>query len=374
MDDPPEVAQSVLALHATDPTSVYLQVRARSPTTTVHGVDEALYTDRTLVRMMGMRRTLFVAPTSTAPVIQHGAMDRVAGEQHRRLVRQLIDADLVAGDVDRWLVDVGDATVRALAELGGEASTEQLIAAEPRLRTSMVLSPGKPWETRTTIASRLAVLLGCQGRIVRGRPGGGWASRRYRWALPQVWFGAAPPVLEPAVARADLVRRWLSVFGPAPESDLKWWTGWPLTRLRAALADVDTVEVEVDDVSMLVLAADLGPTDAPPVSAALLPALDPTVMGWSERSWFLGEHAPRLFDRFGNAGPTVWWDGHVVGGWGQTAAGEVRVVLFENLGATGRAAVEAETERLQGWLGELRCTPTFRTPTELALTARTGRE
>ena len=38
-----------------------------------------------------------------------------------------------------------------------------------------------------------------------------------------------------------------------------------------------------------------------------------TFMGWKERDWFLGEHAEPLFDRNGNAGPTVWRDGRVVG-------------------------------------------------------------
>ena len=38
-------------------------------------------------------------------------------------------------------------------------------------------------------------------------------------------------------------------------------------------------------------------------SVALLPALDPTPMGYVERDWFLGPHAPALFDRSGNIGP-----------------------------------------------------------------------
>ena len=56
---------------------------------------------------------------------------------------------------------------------------------------------------------------------------------------------------------------------------------------------------------------------------ALLPALDPTTMGWQGRGWYLGPHGPRLFDRSGNAGPTVWVDGHIVGGWAQRPDGEV---------------------------------------------------
>lgn len=59
----------------------------------------------------------------------------------------------------------------------------------------------------------------------------------------------------------------------------------------------------------------------------------PTVMGWKERGWFLGKHGSELFDRNGNAGPTVWANGRVVGGWTQTANGEIRVELLERLDA-----------------------------------------
>jgi hypothetical protein len=109
--------------------------------------------------------------------------------------------------------------------------------------------------------------------------------------------------------------------------------------------------------------------DAPPPVAALLPALDPTPMGWRERSWYLGPHAPSLFDRTGNIGPTVWWEGRIVGGWAQRPTGEVVFRLLEDAGAEAAGAVAAEAARLAGWLGEARVTPRFRTPLERELTA-----
>ena len=36
-------------------------------------------------------------------------------------------------------------------------------------------------------------------------------------------------------------------------------------------------------------------------------------MGWKEREWFLGGHAPALFDRSGNIGPTAWSDARIAG-------------------------------------------------------------
>ena len=128
-------------------------------------------------------------------------------------------------------------------------------------------------------------------------------------------------------------------------------------------------EVDLDGQPGIALADDLEFPAEPAPGAALLPALDPTPMGWQARSWFLGEHAPPLFDRTGNIGPSVWWSGRVVGGWAQRPSGEVVCRLLEDIGADGEAAVTAEAGALEAWLGTGRVTPRFRTPLERELSA-----
>jgi hypothetical protein len=108
---------------------------------------------------------------------------------------------------------------------------------------------------------------------------------------------------------------------------------------------------------------------APEPWVALLPGLDPTMMGWIGREWYLGPHGPALFDRTGNAGPTVWCDGRVVGGWSQHADGSVVYRLLEDVGADAEAAVKAEAARLSEWIGPVRVIPRFRTPLERELSA-----
>ena len=90
-------------------------------------------------------------------------------------------------------------------------------------------------------------------------------------------------------------------------------------------------------------------------------------MAWKERAWFLGPHAGRLFDRNGNAGPTIWADGRVVGGWGQAPDGEIRLELLEDVGAATRRRIDAEAARLAAWLGDVRFRPRFTSPLERAL-------
>ena len=132
--------------------------------------------------------------------------------------------------------------------------------------------------------------------------------------------------------------------------------------MRRALADVQAVEVALDGQTGYLLPDDLEPTEPVEPWAALLPPLDPTTMGWYERGWYLGAHKEQLFDYSGNAGPTVWWDGRIVGGWRQGESGEVVIQMLEDVGAQGLRAIEAEAARLCEWLAGTRVLPRFPSP------------
>ena len=386
-----EVTASLVALHATDPVTVYLSARARTGCT-AQDVDATLYTDRVVVRMLGMRRTVFVVPAELAGVVQAACTDDVARRMRRQMEKDLANGGVGDGDPGGWLRSLEDGVLRALAARGGGASGAQLSADEPRLRTQLSYAPDKAYGGTANITSRVLVLIAAEGRMIRGHRRGGWSSGQFEWWLPETWLrrgdgvaavGAAAPAggggadgggadgggagLDPGAARAELARRWLTAFGPAPAADLQWWAGWTGAQTKAALAALPVTEVDLDGQPGVVLANDLEfPADAPP-AAALLPALDPTPMGWQSRSWYLGPHAPTLFDRTGNIGPTVWWAGRVVGGWAQRASGEVVHRLLEDAGADCAAAVAAEAAALEAWLGPARVTPRFRTPLEREL-------
>ena len=62
--DAVDAAQSVVGLHATTPSSVYLAAWARVDGFDREAMDAALYRDRTLVKHLAMRRTdAFVPPS-----------------------------------------------------------------------------------------------------------------------------------------------------------------------------------------------------------------------------------------------------------------------------------------------------------------------
>ena len=361
------VADAMVALHATDPATVYLSAWARMSGGSQTDIADALYSDKAAIRMMGMRRTLFVVSRDVAPVVQASSALGVAATQRRRLLAQLKQAG-VADNAEKWLDDVSASALTAL-EKRGSAFANDLVKDEPRLNTTLDLLPDKDYAVPQKVTSRILTILALQGKIIRGRPMGGWRGNRNQWWPADDWIPDGLGGLEVESARVELIRRWLRTFGPAPIADLAWWTGWTLGQVRTALKSVDTVEVDTDGAPGLVLADDLDITIEPDPSAALLPALDPTPMGWSQRDWFLGQHRAQLFDRSGNIGPTIFWQGRVVGGWAQRPDGEIRLRLLEDIGAIESAAVETRAAELAEWLGPLRVIPSFRTPLERELSA-----
>ncbi len=85
-------------------------------------------------------------------------------------------------------------------------------------------------------------------------------------------------------------------------------------------------------------------------------------MGWSERDWYLGPYKDQLFDSSGNAGPTAWWDGRIVGGWRQSEGGDVVLQLLEDVGSDGRRALGDEAQRLTEWFAGTRVLARFPSP------------
>jgi hypothetical protein len=362
-----EAARDLVGLHGTDPASVYLAARARMGDPRVAAVEQALYEDRALVRMLGMRRTMFIEPVELMPVVQAACTDAIAVQQRRLLLGMLAGAGL-ADDPAAWVEEVEKVALEALAARG-EATATELAGEDPRLAQQIVVAAGKPYEGRQSVVTRILLLLAAEGRVVRGRPRGSWISGQYRWSVVDAWLPGGMASWSLADAQAELVRRWLAGFGPATIADVKWWTGLPMGQVRRAVAAAGAVEVDLDGTPGLVLADDLDPVPAPEPWVALLPALDPTTMGWAGRDFYLGPHRPALFDRNGNAGPAVWWDGRVVGGWAQRRTGEVVLRLLEDVGADATAAIDQDAARLADWLGPVRVTPRFRTPLERELIA-----
>jgi Winged helix DNA-binding domain len=366
------VAAKLVGIHSTDPATVYLSAWARTGSFKPGDLEDALYERRSLVRLLGMRRTLFVVPRGFASVLHLAAGHTYARAERVRLIRMLEDAGIVAaGKAPRWLKRVEANTLEALTGRG-EATARELTRDVPELANKISFGEGKTWAGTMGVSTRVLYLLTMEGRVVRTRPLGGWMSGQYRWARIEDWLGEPIPELERAEACAELLRGYLRAFGPVTMTDVRWWTGWTAKLAKQSLDTIGAVEVSLDDGSMgYLLERDRQRVDEPDPWLALLPSLDTTIMGWKDRDWYLGARGAELFDRAGNAGPSVWADGRVVGAWIQGPDGEIDVGYLERVDARTRKRIDAERARLRDWLGEVRIKPRFPTPFHLELASGT---
>ncbi len=365
-DDIAAVAESVVALHSSDPASVYLSAFARMANPSVDAVSHALYEARSVVRHHAMRRTVWVFTPEVGRWAHAACTEAIAAKEWNQLRAWVARSGI--DEPGAWLDGVTTQVLAALHERG-PLSARQLGREVPELTRKIVIGTGN-YTGEASAHTRVLQNLGFDARIVRTTPTGTWLSSEYQWQVMGDWLLDGLSGLDPADARTHLVRCYLDRFGPVTLDDVRWWTGLTAAASNAALRTLDAVEVDLDDGRTgWVLPDDVPSTDGDigefGDDVVLLPSLDPTAMGWKHRSWYLGEHTTfpsALFDRNGNIGPTVWHAGRMIGGWGQRADG---TVVYELLtapprgikGAAGRAA-----ERLTQLLDGTRVTLRFPTP------------
>ena len=275
-----EAAAAMVVLHATDPATVFLEGWARMADPSPESIEDELYEKPTVLRMLAMRRTLFIVPLPDVPIVLAGGSRDVAERERPRTVKMLTDAG-IGPDPAAHLAELEEIALAAIRE-HGEVSTTELRGIDPRLAERMTLARGKSYEGSMAVISRVVHHLALEGRIGRGRPRGSWVSGQFRWSPIERWFPSGIPQRPLEEARAELVRRWLHTFGPATRDDVRWWTGWTVGATRKALDAIGAVEVALDGGAKgYALPDDLEPVQAPAPWVRLLPALDATTMGWT---------------------------------------------------------------------------------------------
>ncbi len=371
-----EITDDLVGLHSSDPASVYLSAIARMGNPSIATVAAALHRERSVIRIHAMRRTLWVF-TPTVARVAHAAC---AVDIARKERKQLIDSVVRAGipEPEQFVRRTTDHVFELLAT-HGSLSTRRLGQLAPELTVKVPVGAGK-WSGEQALHTRLLLVLGFEGAIVRGEPSGSWTSSEYEWSHLDRWLGSSVTGDDVAQARAGLVARYLDRFGPATSADIQWWTGLSGAAVKPALAAIGAEPCSIDIgpgasagerwVEGWLAAGDHDTPDAEP-SVVLLPGLDPTAMGWKEREWHFGPHGAfggPLFDRNGNAGPTVWVDGRVVGAWAQRSD---RSIVWETIDDTvprsRHTEIGAEAERLASLIGDVKVTPRFPAPLQQRL-------
>ncbi len=230
-DTPEAVAGSVIGLHATTASTVYLSTWARMHTFDVTDLERVLYTDRTLVRQLAMRRALVVFPRPA-----------------------LADAVSVVGT--------------------RVASTTELRKELPALDGVIPHGEGKAWSGVASMGPRVLSHMSAAGEIMSGPNDGNWLRSKPRWTSMSDWLGQPLPIADPETGYRELIRRWLRQFGPGTETDIVWRLGSIKGAAGKAIAQLDAIEVALGGGLVgYVMPDDLEPVESP--SETRLSGTDP---------------------------------------------------------------------------------------------------
>ncbi len=236
------IADDVVALHASDPATVYLTAAARLNEPSVDAVASSLYESRRLVRHHAMRRTIWVMSHAVLPVAHRSTTLKIAQAERRRLLN-VLDRN------DRWL-DAAIEEIAALTREHGPSQTRTIGQLLPHLAFEVTVGSATKHPATVRAHTRVVVQGGFEGKLCRTRPVGSWTASTYAWVAAEAWhdhdlssMGTDPT--RQREAKADLVERWLLRFGPGTETDISWWTGMTKTDVRNALSDTGAQEVDL---------------------------------------------------------------------------------------------------------------------------------
>lgn len=377
-DDVDEITNDLIAVHSSDPATVFLSVAARMVNPAIDALERALYERRSQVRHHAMRRTLWVMARDVAAMAHASSGRKVAATERRTLLKRLDESlgDTDTFDAEQWLDDALE-QMTSLVASQGPVMTRELGEQLPHLRQTLAYPAARGETVDIAAHTKVIQLAGFEGRVVRTRPQGTWIGSQYAWSPMADWIPEGVDQLDTHDAQTQLIDRWLKSFGPGTDVDLAWWTGWTKTDVKRALAAAEAERVELESGEPAWVCAedrnnseDQTAASDPGPWAALLPGLDSTSMGWKERGWYLDDAAAtRVIDRNGNIGPTVWVDGEIVGGWVQRPDGSLPIELHRPVSEAQRALIDDEIDRLRELIGDIRFRVRFPSPNQRDLLA-----
>ena len=141
-DDVVALADDLVAVHSTDPATVYLSLLARMQRPDLDAVERALYADRALVRHHSLRRTLWVASRPMTRRLHSAATLGLLRQERRRTTALLADNGI--DDPERWIDRARLRTLGALAE--GPLAARELGRLVPELNERLTQNRGKKYE------------------------------------------------------------------------------------------------------------------------------------------------------------------------------------------------------------------------------------
>ncbi|EOM77032.1 hypothetical protein Rrhod_1652 [Rhodococcus rhodnii LMG 5362] len=277
-------AASSCGIQDSPPGSALLALHARVEDVTAAAVDDALVVRKSLLRTWSMRGAPYVVPTADAAVFTTGVLP-----PNEKALRRFLAG--VAPAVDELGMTITEAAALTREHVGAVLTGRRLaigeLGAEIAERIAATLPAGQraTWEREGPYAAGQPLgegvvhfclrILTLEQVVCFAERDGGTAP----FALTEEWLGHAPAELDPAEARAELLRRYLHCCGPSTRAGFAAWIGIRAGDVEpwwSAVAD-EMTEVEYDGAAWI-LADDAEELRSPPAprGVRLLPPATPT--------------------------------------------------------------------------------------------------
>jgi hypothetical protein len=351
-------AAGACGLQNTPPGSAALALHARVADFSPGELEQALLKEKTLLQAWSLRAAPRLFPTEEASVFTLGLLPN--DEEGLRFFIYGVEAalDKIGISATETLQLVSAAL---LEELDGRLLTKDALGAAlarriaPRLPAALrpawespsMYAPGQ--SLGESVARFFLPVASLQGVCCHAERRGGQAY----YALTGQWLGRPHPEIPIREARAELVRRYLSCYGPSTPKGFAEWSGISPAQTSQAWQGVESelVEVRLGGRINWLLRGDLERFHSPasPAGARFLPPHDP-YLEMRDRELLIPERdrQRQVWRTSGNPGILLVW-GLPAGMWRPQKKGArltLTVELFEPLEAKLRPEVESEAQAL----------------------------
>ncbi|MFX0037987.1 MAG: DNA glycosylase AlkZ-like family protein [Promethearchaeota archaeon] len=299
IDDILKITDDLCGLHSTGLTTSYLSLLVRANNFKKADLERELYKNRTLGRIRGIRKTLFIQKREMIPII-HAATFKLSEKNFEKYMEF---HKISLSEYKK----ISEQIINILKE-------RELSASEIR----------KELDSKLNIPAIIHLM--CDyGLLIRGQPIKNWKDRRNKYALFKDYFPNINLTVENEKhAISNLLEKYLKTYGPASEDDLSWWTGLTKTEIREGLTNIeqDLNKIKISSLkgNFLIINSDIEimqnliNVDKP--SLSLLPELDSYPMGYKYRDRYVNaNNYTKIFDRSGNVAATIFLDGIAIGVW-----------------------------------------------------------
>ncbi len=294
--------------------------------------------------------------------------DLTAAMEKRQVVRAALMRStlhlMTAGDYVLLRQAIQPALVRGLNAFFGKRAkdldVEKLIAAARKALEERPLAQGELRDVLSEVepnrdVAALAYAVRTYLPMVQIPSGGRWGySNRPPYALPESWLGAS--VSEDDQPR-ELLRRYLTAFGPATVQDAQAWSG--LTRLKETIEALKPeLSVFRDERGRELFDLPGAPLPSPdtPAPVRFVPEYDNLVLSHADRTRVIAdEYRKAVFLSAGRVRATFLVDGFVAGVWKVEKSRNLATLVlepFKRLSKQDHDSLTEEGEKLVRFVGD----------------------